>query len=231
MGFLSGTPALICIQPRVAHPRNSFLGKCIMTRLERSTTVGLVCIFFLRKLWEGKKWSSRATPYIIFCWTNNAFPWKHVKRILVGFVFLDLSFNVVLIDSYVELITFQRKSLSHVARYATMSPPRERKSLISIFHTMPSTQCEKYYGLMGKKKHDEYSIQLHATALFPELLFCTKRSNVILFFSSSDMIYERILLLRDALLYYLSIDPLKTSRVSSTFFFFIRHSTSRAKRE
>lgn len=30
MGFLSGTPALICIQPCAAHPRNSFLGKGIM---------------------------------------------------------------------------------------------------------------------------------------------------------------------------------------------------------
>jgi len=31
MGFLSGTPVLICIQPYAAHPRNSFLGKGIMT--------------------------------------------------------------------------------------------------------------------------------------------------------------------------------------------------------
>lgn len=98
-----------------------------------------------------------------------------------------------------------------------ISPPCERKSLISIFHTTPSTQCEKYYGLMGRK-HVEHSIQLHATALLPELLFCTKRSNIILFFPSSDMIYERKLLLRVALLYFSSIDPLKTSRVPATFF-------------
>lgn len=39
MGFLSGTPALICIQPCAAHPRNSFLGKGIMTPLERSMVV------------------------------------------------------------------------------------------------------------------------------------------------------------------------------------------------
>lgn len=31
MGFLSGTPALIYIQPYAAHPRNSFLEKGIMT--------------------------------------------------------------------------------------------------------------------------------------------------------------------------------------------------------
>lgn len=42
------------------------------------------------------------------------FSWKHVKRILIGFVFLDLSFNVALIDSYIELITFQRK-VSHMS--------------------------------------------------------------------------------------------------------------------
>lgn len=30
MGFLSGTPALICIQPCAAHPRNSFLEESIM---------------------------------------------------------------------------------------------------------------------------------------------------------------------------------------------------------
>lgn len=113
MGFLSGTPALICIQPCAAHPRNSFLGKCIMIRLEWSTTVAQVRVDVLRKLSEGKKTidyigNSRATPCIRFCQITY-FPWKRIKRIFVGFVFADLPFNVVSIDSYVEFIIFQRK--------------------------------------------------------------------------------------------------------------------------
>lgn len=108
MGFLSGTPALICIQPCAAHPRNSFLGKCIMIRLERSTTVAQVRVDVLRKLSEGRKRDSRATPYIRFCQITY-FPWNRIKHIFVGFIFADLPFNVVSIDSYVEFIIFQRK--------------------------------------------------------------------------------------------------------------------------
>lgn len=144
MGFLSGTPALICIQPCAAHPRNSFLGKCIMTRLERSTTVALVRIFLLRKLWEGKERSIyRATPYIRVCWSNNAFLLE-ARQTHINWICFPRSIPQCRIDWLLHrAYNFSAKSLSHVARYAT-SPPRERKSLISIFHITPLTQCEKY---------------------------------------------------------------------------------------
>lgn len=129
----------------------------------------------LRKLSEGKK-QDDATPYIRVRQITH-FAWKRINCIFVGFVFANLSI-VVSIDFYVGFIIFQRKiSRTSIDIYIyicnNVSSPCERKSLISIFHTTPSTQCEKYYGLMGRK-HVEHSIQLHATALLPELLFCTR---------------------------------------------------------
>lgn len=182
------------------------------------------CGRFTKKLSEGKKRDS-ATPYIRVCQITH-FPWKRIKCIFIGFVFANLSFNVVLILTS-GLLFFSEKSLARRSICNNVSPPCERKSLISIFHTTPSTQCEKYYGLMGRK-HVEHSIQLHATALLPELLFCTRRSNIIPFFPSSDMIYERILLLRDALLYFLSQSILLKLAAFPQPFFLSFYNTSRA---
>lgn len=116
------------------------------------------CGHVLRKLWEGEKRDSRATPYLRVCWSNNAFSLE-AGQIFVGFVFVDLSFNVALIDSYVEFITFQRKiSLARRSICNNVASVWKKIFNFNISYHALSIQCEKYYGLMGKK-HVEHFIQ------------------------------------------------------------------------
>ena len=92
MGFLSGTPALICIQPCAAHPRNSFLGKGIMTPLERSMVVvirGSWSYRHLTKIVCGRRTIETVVCHSLrVCWSNSvslSLSRKQVKHIQICF--------------------------------------------------------------------------------------------------------------------------------------------------
>lgn len=115
MGFLSGTPALICIQPHAAHPRNSFLGKDIMTPREHSIVMAMVRMAYLRstKTVRGRRGTigTKSCHTLRVRWSNNASPLEAGQMSIHRFLILILICAAVrcFVRCFVALLYVQRE--------------------------------------------------------------------------------------------------------------------------